>query len=66
MISPPVKPIEFKARLVLIGLNQSKFARLINVSANTVSSNLKGDMVPVLYQLALIALEQQYNEEDNN
>ncbi len=49
---------QFRARLVLCGHNQASFARLISKSANCITTMLKRDKVPKLYQLAIIGLEQ--------
>jgi hypothetical protein len=54
---------EFRSKLALIGLKQAQFAIIINVSANTVSSTLKRDNVPVLWQLAIESLLHYSSEQ---
>ncbi|MDG1857821.1 MAG: hypothetical protein P8I94_01880 [Emcibacteraceae bacterium] len=48
---------QFKRKLFDLDLNQSQFASIINVSNNTVTSQLKRDNISVLYSLAIIGLE---------
>lgn len=54
---------EFKSKLALIGLKQGQFARIIGVSDNTVSSTLKRDKMPVLWQLAIESLLHYSSEQ---
>jgi len=54
---------EFRSKLALIGLKQGQFAKIINVSANTVSSTLKRDNVPVLWCLAVESLLHYSSEQ---
>lgn len=54
---------EFKSTLALIGLNQSKWALIIGISNNTVTSTLKLNKVPVLWQLAVERLLDYSSEQ---
>lgn len=53
---------EFKSKLMLIGINQGEYARIIRVTDNTITNTLKTDRIPVLWRLAIEALAT-YSEE---
>ena len=49
----------YRSRMALIGLNQSSLAKLLGVSANTVSAQLSRPTVSKIYELALAGIEAQ-------
>lgn len=53
---------EFKAKLVLLGLNQGTYARLINSTDNTISTMLKLKNVPPIHVYAILGIEQSINK----
>lgn len=53
---------EFKRKLFDLEINQSQFAKIIGVSANTVTTQLKRDNISPLYSLAVIGLESLNRE----
>lgn len=55
---------EFKAKLALLGLNQSKYAKLINSTPNTISTMLKARTVPKIHEYALLGIEQSLNNQE--
>ena len=55
---------EFKARLIMIDSNQSKFAHRTGVSLRTVNRWCNETIIPEIAVLALQALESQHKEGD--
>lgn len=54
---------QFKARLVMIDLNQTSFASAIGTTPRTVSTWINTTSIPKVVLLALDALEYKYNND---
>lgn len=57
--------IEFKVKMLYIGINQKNLAKKLGVSLKTLNSVCNKPTVPVLYQWALIGVEFTKNKEAN-
>jgi len=61
-----MKSNEFKSKMVLIGLNQSKLAESLQVSDRTVARWLNETVIPKMAVLALEALEARHKLDNPN
>ena len=56
-------PNEFKARLIMIDLNQTTLAQKLDLSNRTVNRWLNETTIPIIAIYALKALEYEYNNK---
>ena len=56
-------PNEFKARLIMIGMNQTSFAHAVGLSVRTINKYVNETTIPLIAELALEALENRYRQE---
>jgi len=61
-----MKSNEYKSKMVMIGLNQSKLAEALQVSDRTVARWLNETVIPKMAVLALEALEARHKRDNPN
>ena len=58
-------PNEYKARLIMIDLNQTSLAAKLEISVRTINRWFNETTIPIIAVYALKALEQEYKELNN-